>query len=38
VLQVEDIALVESVRQGMSTPAFRQGRSLVLNADADAAV
>ena len=26
VLQVEDIALVESVQQGMNTPAFRQGR------------
>ena len=26
VLQVEDIALVESVQQGMSTPAFQQGR------------
>jgi len=26
VLQVEDIALVESVQRGMSTPAFRQGR------------
>src|SRR5262245_15081341 len=26
VLQVEDIALVESVQQGMSTPAFEQGR------------
>jgi choline monooxygenase len=26
VLQVEDIALVESVQRGMSTPAFQQGR------------
>ena len=26
VLQVEDIALVESVQRGMSTPAFTQGR------------
>lgn len=26
VLQVEDIALVESVQQGMNTPAFQQGR------------
>ena len=26
VLQAEDIALVESVQQGMSTPAFTQGR------------
>ncbi|MEO1492266.1 MAG: ring-hydroxylating oxygenase subunit alpha [Pseudomonadota bacterium] len=26
VLQVEDIALVESVQRGMATPAFRQGR------------
>lgn len=26
VLQVEDISLVESVQQGMNTPAFRQGR------------
>jgi choline monooxygenase len=26
VLQVEDIALVESVQQGMGTPAFQQGR------------
>jgi choline monooxygenase len=26
VLQVEDIALVESVQQGMATPAFQQGR------------
>ncbi|MGI9463292.1 MAG: SRPBCC family protein, partial [Aestuariivirgaceae bacterium] len=26
VLQVEDIALVESVQRGMSTPAFAQGR------------
>lgn len=26
VLQVEDIALVESVQQGMKTPAFQQGR------------
>ena len=26
VLQVEDIALVESVQRGMNTPAFQQGR------------
>ena len=26
VLQVEDIGLVESVQQGMNTPAFQQGR------------
>jgi len=26
VLQVEDIALVESVQKGMDTPAFQQGR------------
>ena len=26
VLQAEDIGLVESVQQGMNTPAFRQGR------------
>jgi carnitine monooxygenase subunit len=26
VLQVEDIAIVESVQKGMKTPAFQQGR------------
>jgi carnitine monooxygenase subunit len=26
VLQVEDIAIVESVQKGMGTPAFKQGR------------
>jgi choline monooxygenase len=29
VLQVEDIALVESVQRGMRTPAFRHGRYLI---------
>jgi carnitine monooxygenase subunit len=29
VLQVEDIALVESVQRGMRTPAFTQGRIVV---------
>ena len=29
VLQVEDIALVESVQRGMRTPAFRRGRYLI---------
>jgi len=28
-LQVEDIAIVESVQRGMRTPAFEQGRLVV---------
>ncbi len=32
VLQVEDIALVESVQRGMNTPAFQQGRIWTIQA------